>query len=435
MSLFSRFPFSPLAFAVGLSSSLLACAVQADAFDNLVDSPTLTGDWGGSRSRLEASGVKLTGEYVSETMGLVSGGLKHGARYAQQVRLGATFDLETLLDEADAGTVQLTINDRRGHSASQDLVGNRLPVQEIYGGLYTRLSELSYARSLFTDDLNVKLGWMAMGNDFGGMGILTNFVNAGFCAHPLSMSGGSGWGNYPTAHWGMELKYRISPEWTVQTAWFNVNPETNSASSKAFDLTSSGTTGAILPVELIYNNLATYDGQYKFGWYYDTSDTARIGQPDSKAAGRHGAYVLVDQMVWRSDSTRGRSVRLFAQATDTDTATSPFSHWYAAGAVLSRPCASREHDNVGLAYGRAVFNSRSRDVQIANLERGGDLAQAQSVSNLDMGEQLVELSYTAQVTRWLTVRPSVQYVMEPGAFSGKDTQDALLAGVQVKVQF
>lgn len=73
MSLFSRFPFSPLAFAVGLSSSLLACAVQADAFDNLVDSPTLTGDWGGSRSRLEASGVKLTGEYVSETMGLVSG--------------------------------------------------------------------------------------------------------------------------------------------------------------------------------------------------------------------------------------------------------------------------------------------------------------------------------------------------------------------------
>lgn len=90
---------------------------------------------------------------------------------------------------------------------------------------------------------------------------------------------------------------------------------------------------------------------------------------------------------------------------------------------------------MGLAYGRAVFNSRSRDVQIANLERGGDLAQAQSVSNLDMGEQLLELSYTAQVTRWLTVRPSVQYVMEPGAFSGKDTQDALLAGVQVKVQF
>lgn len=435
MSLCSRFPFNPLAVAVGLSCCLLAGTAQADAFDTLADSPTLTGDWGGSRSRLQDSGVTLTGEYVSETMGLVSGGIKHGARYAQQVRLGATFDLATLLDTPEAGTVQLTINDRRGNSASQDLVGNRLPVQEIYGGLYTRLSELSYARTLFTDDLSVKLGWMAMGNDFGGMGILTHFVNAGFCAHPLSMSGGSGWGNYPTAHWGMELKYRISRQWTVQTAWFNVNPETNSASSKAFDLTSSGTTGAILPVELIYNNLSRLDGQYKVGWYYDTSDTARIGQPGKQAAGRQGAYVLVDQSVWRSEVTKGRELRVFGQATDTDTATSPFEHWYAVGAVLSAPFASRAQDSVGLAYGRAVFNSRSRDVQVANLERGGDVAEAQMVSNLDMGEQLVEVSYSAQVTRWLTVRPSVQYVMEPGAFAGKDTQDALLAGVQVKVQF
>ncbi|WP_223414376.1 MULTISPECIES: hypothetical protein [unclassified Pseudomonas] len=36
---------------------------------------------------------------------------------------------------------------------------NRLPIQENYGGLYTRLTELSYERTLF-----VKPGYMAMGN-------------------------------------------------------------------------------------------------------------------------------------------------------------------------------------------------------------------------------------------------------------------------------
>lgn len=43
---------------------------------------------------------------------------------------------------------------------------------------------------------------MAMGNDLGGLdsGILCNFMNAGFCGHPLNMSGGSGWTNYPNAH-------------------------------------------------------------------------------------------------------------------------------------------------------------------------------------------------------------------------------------------
>jgi porin len=81
-------------------------------------------------------------------------------------------------------------------------VGNRLPIQENYGGLYTRLTELSYERTLFTPALNVKLGYMAMGNDLGGLdsGILCNFMNAGFCGHPLNMSGGSGWTNYPNAH-------------------------------------------------------------------------------------------------------------------------------------------------------------------------------------------------------------------------------------------
>ena len=75
----------------------MAGTAQADAFDALADSPTLTGDWGGSRSRLHDSGVTLTGEYVSETMGLVSGVIKLGARYELLVRLWATFVLDCLL--------------------------------------------------------------------------------------------------------------------------------------------------------------------------------------------------------------------------------------------------------------------------------------------------------------------------------------------------
>ena len=73
---------------------------------------------------------------------------------------------------------------------------------------------------------------MAMGG-LGGLdsGILCNFANAGFCGHPLNMSGGSGWANYPNAHLGARVKYDFSPNWQLRVAAFNVDPSSNGSSA------------------------------------------------------------------------------------------------------------------------------------------------------------------------------------------------------------
>jgi hypothetical protein len=221
---------------------------------DLLTRNTLTGDWGGLRHQLDEDGVKFTGDYSGETAYNAHGGLHRSARYSQNIKLGVQFDLSKLYGLDNGGKVQLTINDRRGNSASEDLVGNRLPIQENYGGLYTRLTELSYERTLFTPALNVKLGYMAMGNDLGGLdsGILCNFMNAGFCGHPLNMSGGSGWTNYPNAHLGVRVKYDLSPAWQLRVAAFNVDPESNGNSSRAWHLGPKHTTGTVVPIELVY---------------------------------------------------------------------------------------------------------------------------------------------------------------------------------------
>jgi porin len=187
-------------------------------------------------------------------------------------------------------------------------VGNRLPIQENYGGLYTRLTELSYERTLFTPALNVKLGYMAMGNDLGGLdsGILCNFMNAGFCGHPLNMSGGSGWTNYPNAHLGARVKYDFSPSWQLRVAAFNVDPESNGNSSRAWQLGPKHTTGTVVPIELVYKQAGTLPGEYKLGYYYDSSDVKRIGS-NEKVSGRGGHYLLIDQAVWASSASAGRS--------------------------------------------------------------------------------------------------------------------------------
>ena len=409
--------------------SVLAMAVSAPTLaDDWLQQPTMTGDWGGNRSRLAAQGVKITGDYSGETVYNAHGGKQRGTRYSQNVKLGAQFDLGKLFDLESGGRIQLTINDRRGNDGSGDLVGNRLPVQENYGGLYTRLTELSYENTLFTPALNVKLGYLAMGNDLGGLtsGILCNFMNAGFCGHPLAMSGGSGWSNYPNAHLGGTAKYRFTPNFALQVAAYKVDAASNGDSSRAWHVTPKDSTGNILPIEAIYNVLGAMPGEYRVGYYYDTSDAPRIGT-SKQVGGREGSYFLMDQDIWNSTDVMGRNVHMFAQFSNASAAAAPFRRWYSAGFALKKPFVSRPNDTVAIGYGRAVFNSRSRDVQ-----ENAALANRQDFPDLASGEGLVEMTYGAQVAAWLTIRPSLQYIIEPGAFYGEDIDNTLILGLQVK---
>ena len=410
-----------------LTSTLLLALASTPAFaaDN-----TLTGDWGGLRRQLAADGITFTGDYSGETAYNAHGGLHRSARYSQNLKLGVQFDLSKLYGLANGGKVQLTINDRRGNSASEDLVGNRLPIQENYGGLYTRLTELSYERNL-SPALNLKLGYMAMGNDLGGLdsGILCNFMNAGFCGHPLNMSGGSGWTNYPNAHLGARIKYDLTPDWQLRVAAFNVDPESNGNSSRAWHLGPKHSTGTVLPLELVYKLRGELPGEYKVGYYYDSSNVKRIGSSE-EVAGRGGHYLLVDQAVWNDPALPGRSLHAFGQYSASSKAASPFTRWYGTGVVLYQPFAGRPRDTVALGYGRAVPNPRSRDV----LEDAAFNAGL-PFPDIDSAEQLIELSYGYQATPWLNLRPDVQYIIEPGAFSGKDIDNALIFGLQVKASF
>ncbi|WP_338124512.1 carbohydrate porin [Pseudomonas proteolytica] len=392
---------------------------------------TLTGDWGGLRHQLDEQGIKFTGDYSGETAYNAHGGQHRSARYSQNIKLGVQLDLGKLYGLHNGDKIQLTVNDRRGNSASEDLVGNRLPIQENYGGLYTRLTELSYERTLFTPALNLKLGYMAMGNDLGGLdsGILCNFMNAGFCGHPLNMSGGSGWTNYPNAHLGARVKYDFSPAWQLRVAAFNVDPQSNGNSSRAWHVGPKLTTGTVVPIELVYKHASELPGEYKLGYYYDSSNVQRIGS-DKHVSGRGGHYLLIDQALWNSQTSEGRTLHAFGQYSAASKAASPFSRWYGAGLVLYKPFAGRPRDTVALGYGRAVPNPRSRDV----LQQAAE-ASDNAFPNLDSAEQLLELSYGYQATPWLILRPDVQYIIEPGAFSAEKIDNALILGLQVKATF
>src|SRR5207253_8487028 len=97
----------------------LAC-FSVDAYANEA-SPNqgLLGDWGGLRTRLYQNGIDFQLGYVSELAYNAHGGDRKLVRNADQLALGATFDLDRLWGWSNS-KFQVTITDRNGRNLSAD---------------------------------------------------------------------------------------------------------------------------------------------------------------------------------------------------------------------------------------------------------------------------------------------------------------------------
>ncbi|WP_206243503.1 carbohydrate porin [Novosphingobium terrae] len=411
-----------------LDQPTAAAAPKASDFDQ-----TISGRWGGLRTRLLDAGINTRGDFVAEPFASVRGGQARGTSYAQQLRLGADFDMHKIAGWS-GGIFHLTLNDRKGGNISTDLVGNRLPIQESAGGDFTRLSELSFEDDLFNHRMTVKVGFYSMGNDLGGMSILCSFVNAAFCAHPLSESGNSGWTNYPNSRWGAEIKYRINGEVIVRTGVYQVNQSYNEP-KYGFDLFAPGTSGAIFPLELEYdpNNQPGSKGlrgQYKFGVFYDTVTVNRQGVPGT-VGGRYGLYLLANQMIYREAGSGMRGLTVFGEFTANPRASAQITRWYGAGLLYRGALRNRPDDVISFGVVTARVNPQLLEAH----EKPVNPSESNFMSaSLAGGETAIEISYGLSLKRGISLRPDFQYIINPGAFSFQRNENNVSLGMQIKMQ-
>lgn len=409
-----------------------ATSVAADVKPAVAPAPraTMTGDWGGVRTRLADAGLDIDANYVSETMSAIDGGLRRGTTYAQTARLNAHLDLDKIAGWSGA-LVHISLNDRRGAGISSDFVGNKLQIQQVAGGYFTRLTEFSYEQNLAGGKLNWRLGYFSMGNERANTAAWgCDFLNATFCAHPVALSANSGWYNYPAARWGAGIRYRLRPDVVVSTGIYQVNPELNVLNKAiAFNPFGGHTIGAIMPAEVEYDpgirpNSHVLPGHYKIGAYYDTSRVARQGNVGT-VRGRYGLYFLADQMILRGKGAQGLSI--FFELTVAPKSTAQVTRGYQGGFFKVGTFRGRDADTVALGFAYAELNPRLRRVHAESEPVAGN-------SELPAGETLIELSYDIRVRRWLSIRSDVQYVLDPGTFGYRATQNALVLGGQIKVE-
>ncbi|NBA96616.1 porin [Pseudomonas sp. R5(2019)] len=437
----------PYVLALPILTSLLTynAAAQA-AFEH--DSAWMLGDWGGLRKTLQNDGYTFNIGYTGEVASNVAGGYsdRTTARYADQLMLGTTLDLQKIFGWSDA-EFQLTITERTGHNLSGEGIGDPRTgtlssVQEIYGrGQTWRLTQAWYRQAFFDGDLDFKFGRVTVNEDFGTFSC--KFQNLAFCGAQIGNWAGDIIYTWPVSQWGGRVKMALGDSTDLQVGIYEQNPS-YLETGNGFKLSGSGNRGVLVPIELVHQirlGAENLPGEYRIGAYRSSATADDVyraedgqAQPSSTAQakshdGKYGAWIVAQQQMYRDPVHPARGLTLFANGTVHDKATSKISRYIQVGAFYTSPFDSRPDDEIGLGLANIHVNDRYRARQELDNEING-LSDYNDPAFLPPqgSETNVEIYYGIAATRWLTVRPNLQFIARPGGVSA--VNDAWVAGLK-----
>ncbi len=385
-----------------------------------------TGDWGGSRSRLESRGLFINAEYTFEWSSVWDGGVNNRASTRNLFTLDALLDLEvaTGLDGASVFVQYLSVNPERGGSrdAGDIQVYSNLENDRHIDAIY----ELWYEQELFDERLRVKAGKFDANSEFAYVDAAGDFSNSsagysptivGLATYPDSATGIAVFGRViEHERAALELSYGFFDGAAevdgVRTG--TRGPATFFSDDKSDDYLHIG------QATLWWGRLgALHDGRLSCGVAHHTGDFARFdGETES---GSTSFYATIEQRFWRPDAGRsadeddsGRGVYGFAQYGWADDDVSEFHQHIAAGIV-----------------GRGLIGSRAADAAGVYVSYA-DLSDAAG-AGFEEDEWVIDAYYRVQATGFFYVQPEIQYIINPSGDPAID--DALVGGVRLGIVF
>lgn len=393
----------------------------------------LLGDWNGKRTELAQQGVKFEANLLTDTAYLADGGRNEGADplTSAQLWLGTQLDMEKLAGW-DGVTVRAVATARQGQSTSvRDLqVSQSVPhmanVQGTFGrgNQDSRLTELSIEKNYKDQGLSIKAGRLGLGMDFNVMAC--DFASTAFCAAQMGKWQGNIWMNTPVAQWGARVKQQLNPDVAVQVGVYEFNPDNGNGTKEGqgWSLDTDNADGVTIPAEVIWTPKSLVNGlpgSYRVGGMYNTADDVAnqkdVANPTDAKNRTFAGWLAVEQQLTSTGSGR-QGLHSFANFTWHDRDTNKVDNSQQLGLKYIGLVDSQPNDILGLAVNRVHVNDRfadSRPVYDASAEYN------------------IELNYSYNATKWLMLRPNLQYVINPG--SSNQVDNALVLGLTTRVIF
>ncbi|QWW70084.1 carbohydrate porin [Rhizobium sp. WYJ-E13] len=412
--------FAILAYGAGARADDMAPPSYADT--------TLTGDWHGYRNWLRDQGVTITMSQTSDVLGNVSGGVKRGTAYDGLFQLQGDFDMGRLAGWT-GGSIHISGYAIQGQGLSGKDVGNLLTATSVEADPGFRLGEFYLSQSLMNDKVTVKLGQILADQNFAISSTASLFVNSTFGWPGIFAADLPGGGPaYPFAVPGAQIIVKPDDAWTLQAAVFNGSPTGSDPDGNANGLGFPLGDGVFAIAEAAYaytpgNGDWGLPGTYKIGaWYnseeFDSLSTASNGvslaDPLSsgsprRLSGNFAVYAVVDQTLWQEPGSTDSGLNGFFRVAVAPQQDRNSMNWYFdMGLAYKGLLPGRDDDTAGVSFAYASMSSGMSDLAKAENAFSGTSQPVPS------SEAVIEATYQAAVTPWLSAQPFFQYVIRPG---------------------
>ena len=413
-----------IAAGIILSLSGIIYAEHAHEHEHVLRQSTLTDGFFGLNDAMAESGIEaaftLTSVYQRNVKGALSTSRRTG-EFTGSYDLEMEADLERLFGASGIlylhgeGGWSDGINDPAVGSAfgvNADAIGNRsLDIVELY-----------YEGSFWDDTLNIRIGKLDMTGGFECRGCPVSFDGSMYANDEVTQFLNGALVNNPTIPFpdyalGAILQWNPVENWYLSIGAADAQADGRETGfNTAFHdedyflyMVETGITPQLDSAN------GPMQGAYRIGMWYDPQPKAYDGGPEERDD--HGFYVSCDQMLAKendfADDTQGLGGFFRYGWAPEDK--NDLSQFYSFGMQYQGLFDERDDDVLAIGYANGIFSDKA------------------NATYTDDYESVVEAYYSAKVTGWMTLSPSVQYITNPGGDSS--VSDAVVVGLRALITF
>lgn len=387
------------------------------------------GDLGGFRTGLEDAGLSLHVSYTLDWSTVLSGGVSRRAATNSLLDVALEANLETLAG-IPGGTAFLNFysTDGRGQGKAGEFQtwSNAETERNV-----DQIAELWYQQALFDDRLRFKLGKFDANSEFAFVESAGEFLNASAGFSPTIAF----FPTFPEPATGLAGFFDIAPWLYVGAGVFDgaagdgfrtggSGPATFFSDDESSDWFIIAETGARWDA-LDGNAQGAWLGRGRaaFGAWTQTGTLERFDGATQSST--RGFYLLAEQQIWASQG--GASPE-----PDADPAGADRGLWFffQVGVADDEIADVGKHFGVGLSL-LGTFPDRQDDAAGVYFT-WADLSDDPG-AGFDADESVLECFYRLQLTPWISVKPDLQVIWNPGGDSSIDT--TVVGGLRFEIVF
>jgi len=315
--------------------------------------------WAGSLEK--ESPISTSILLYTESATVLKGGLAHATRYNNVIEgsLKANTGIAGLWPE---GTAKISIYHISSGRPSMNLIGDAQGASNLDAPPETRVYEAWYRQGFESGKAHLKAGIVDLNQIFDVTDDAALFLNASFGITP-TISLNTSASIYPLPGAGVVADAKING-FTGLAGIFQAHPQNRQ------NFVHNGTM-RIIEID--------HDGIKAGAW----QQSGAVTSSDS------GLYGIVDKTLYQSHN--GASLAGFVQFGASRSSINQIPYYTGGGLVLTSFISSRQNDAAGIGFANAAF-------------RGPGSA----------AETAIEATYSAVISKWLTLQPDLQLILHPG---------------------